>query len=341
MPEIQRQLASIRPISELILIPGADKVCLARVDDWKCVVSKEDFKVGDLCVFFEIDSHLPPGDARYDFLQRESREGTNGRIGPRIRTRKFFKGEYISQGLAMPLSLFPEIINPLPYDDVTEVLMVLKYEPILKSYNPSSSGTPRGNFPSFIPKTDQQRLENLRREYEDIWSKNYEVTVKRDGSSMTVYDATSYDRQGVCSRNLDLKIEEGGQFVEMEERYGLLQKIEGTDLALQGELFGPSIQQNPDGLKDRTFEVFDIYDIKTSTYLLPELRRVLCSTLEIQHVPVVYESISMSKFKDLADIHDAILADYPRTKEGWVFKATDGSYTFKVISPEYLAKQKD
>ena len=54
-----RQLATIREISDIRPIPGADRIVVAQVDGWECVVQKEEFHVGDRIVYVEVDSVVP------------------------------------------------------------------------------------------------------------------------------------------------------------------------------------------------------------------------------------------------------------------------------------------
>lgn len=110
-----RKLASIVEIGQLLPIEGADKieVAIPKGKGWKVVVGKGDFKIGELAVFFEIDSFLNPDDERYAFLKERclrkfvSKSGQVLRQGIKIKSIKL-RG-VISQGLLMPIDRFPEI----------------------------------------------------------------------------------------------------------------------------------------------------------------------------------------------------------------------------------------
>ena len=116
-----RKLASIQKIKSLTPIPNADRIELARVLGWKCVVKKGEFKVGDKCVYIEIDS-IPPSDNHvFDFLKH-----SNGKMD-RVKTIKL-RGQ-ISQGLAMPVNLFNGLDRYNIGDDITKVLGIKKWEP--------------------------------------------------------------------------------------------------------------------------------------------------------------------------------------------------------------------
>lgn len=110
----ERMLAYVVSIDEIKPIQGYDRVEYARVNGWWVIVSKNDnLKVGDKCVYFEVDSKVNSNDERFAFLEKKNYK---------IKTQKMCK--VISQGLLMPLSLFPEIKNAAINTDVTKILGV-------------------------------------------------------------------------------------------------------------------------------------------------------------------------------------------------------------------------
>lgn len=115
----ERELAYIVTVDAVDPIDGYDRIALARVGGWHCVVSKE-MKPGDKAVYFEIDSLLPAADERFKFCEKYKY---------RIKTQRMCKGAVLSQGLLMPLSEFPELANCEVGDFVTERLGVKYYEP--------------------------------------------------------------------------------------------------------------------------------------------------------------------------------------------------------------------
>ena len=104
-----RSLASIQRIVALKPIPEADRIECATVLGWECVVKKGEFKVGDLGVYFEIDS-LVPEIPTFEFLRSKKF---------RVKTCKM-KGQ-LAQGLMLPMSLFPDLTT-IEGTDVTDVL---------------------------------------------------------------------------------------------------------------------------------------------------------------------------------------------------------------------------
>lgn len=325
-----RKLASIKSIRKLVPIVGADFIESAIVDDWCCIVKKGEFSEGSLCVYFEIDSLLPE-ELRYEFLKASKRE-YSGINKYRIKTMKM-KG-VISQGLALPLELFPEIHQGFKVgDDVTEVLKILKYDSDEANDHTKGprSGNTSGKFPSFLPKTDQERIQNLPHYYENYKDHEWEETLKLDGSSLTCYkihtelslwqrikQAMGFSQSsyhfGVCSRNLELKRSDTYKKVfingDKASEYNqsdfwnivIEQEIEKylpIGFALQGELVGPKIQANHEKLDKNDFYVFDVYNITEHRYLLP-LERMdffgdyfMFDKCDIKHVPVVSDSIKV------------------------------------------------
>ena len=343
-----RKLATIREIDALTPIDGADAIECATVGGWKVVVKKGEFSVGDVAVYFEIDSWIPTEMAPFLSKGKEPRE-YEGIKGERLRTIKL-RGQ-LSQGLLIPYTNFPAVVNAfhqtrLATDedfDVTEILGIKKWE---KPMIAQLAGVCRGNFPTLIPKTDQERVQNLRKE---IWAafeadQKFEVTEKLEGSSMTVYQMKG--EFGVCSRNMDLKETEGNSFWSTARKDKIQEKMMEVDpywdFAIQGELIGPGIQGNIYKLTQPEFRVFDVYNIQAGEYLKPDARRALIERMGLKHVPVlkvdrelvegsIPEILQWAEYK-------SVLGDTER--EGIVFKEVNGGLTFKAISNKYLLGEK-
>lgn len=340
-----RKLATIRKIDALTPILGADAIECATVGGWKVVVKKGEYTVGDLAVYCEIDSWIPTELAAFLSKGKEPRE-FKGIKGERLRTVKL-RGQ-LSQGLLLPLStvycLPPTIEVDIMGNDVSEPLGIIKWE---MPMNAQLAGMARGNFPSVIPKTDQERCQNLVKEIDQaiIDCLQFEVTEKIEGSSMTVYLIDGVF--GVCSRNLDLKEEGGTTFWEVARRDNIEEKMRavstGADFAIQGELIGPGIQGNIYKLSKPEFRVFDVYNISGGFYMNPSGRRQLITMMGLLHVPVIaYQTTvpcrTVDELLTWAEGPSAITTSQER--EGIVFKHADGGMTFKAISNKYLLGEK-
>ena len=350
----ERKLASIRKIRGIGPIEGADAIELATIDGWQVVVKKNEFKVGDLVVYFEIDSWVPTEIAPFLSKGKEPRvyEGVKGE---RLRTVTL-RGA-LSQGLVIPITDelrteigFSELHNegrePQEGDDVTQILGIKKWEPDIPA---CLAGQVKGYFPGWITKTDQERAQNLVEEIRAAYERGdqFEVTIKLDGTSFTGYHRDG--EVGVCSRNLELKLNEANKdntFVKLFEESGLSTALQayGRNIAIQGEVMGPGIQGNREKLKEPQLFVFDIYDIDTRKYLGPAERMKVFNALkaigvEMQHVPVLNESAELPS----ADVGFLLKVAEGKSlnheiREGLVWKSVSGDFSFKTISNLYLLK---
>lgn len=93
-----RELAYIVKIDNILPIEGADRVELACVGGWRIMVKKNQFKVGDYAIYFEIDSKVPEEEP-FMFLAPKHFK---------VKTQKYFKGTVLSQGLLMSFDDFKD-----------------------------------------------------------------------------------------------------------------------------------------------------------------------------------------------------------------------------------------
>lgn len=334
-----RKMATIRKISAIESIPEADKICTYVIDGWKVVDSIGKYKIGDLVVFCEIDSFIPNSIAPFLTASDRFPKEYLGIKGERLKTKKL-RG-VISQGLILPI--IQNVINGLEEgEDVSEALGIVKYDPPLPA---QLAGQAKGNFPSLVPKTDQERIQNINLEK---YYGEYEVTEKLEGSSCTFY----LDLEGnfeVCSRNLSLKEDENNSFWKAAHMYNVKEKMLEANLfgyAIQGELVGEGIQGNIYNIKGLDFYIYDIYDTKQAKYLSNRERTLICAEIGLNHVPIIEECfpVNEEKPKDhlLISAESKSVLNPKQEREGLVFKnINDTSKSFKCISNRYLIKQKD
>lgn len=339
-----RKLATIRKINEINSIPNANAIEVASVDGWKVVVKKGEFAVDDLACFCEIDSWVPHELAPFLSKGQEPKE-YNGVKGNRLRTVKL-RGQ-ISQGLLLPISIVEDQVTTeyqvVEGANVTELLGIQKWEAPLPT---QLAGEMRGLFPSFIPKTDQERVQNLTNEIKQWKDLEFEITEKLDGSSCTMY----LDSEGVfhvCSRNLDIKPSDTNSFWQVAKKYNVEAQLNGLNgfknVAIQGELVGPGIQGDPYRFSEIDFFVFDIYDARKGKYFTSKLRRETCHIFGMKHVPVICPNYVGNELFPMTI--DGILSlaqsksklNTKTEREGLVFKCiTDPSIHFKAINNKYL-----
>lgn len=341
---MSRKLATVRRIDAIDPIPGADAIEVATVGGWKTVVAKKDgFKAGDLAIYCEVDSWIPTELAPFLSKGKEPRE-YNGVKGERLRTIKL-RGQ-LSQGLLLPT------VGQTPLtgedDDLTEFLGIQKWE---KPIPAQLAGQVRGNFPTQVPKTDQERVQNIVKEVVAANENGlkFEITEKLEGSSCTFF----MDMEGefhVCSRNLDLKRDENNSFWRAAIKYDVeakLREFEQLGIAIQGELIGPGIQDNIYKLNDIEFHVFDIYDVRQGKYLAPMERRTIVDHLDLKHVPILAQDAALYDTLGITDVPGILkFAEgnsrllNTQEREGIVFKEVNGGMTFKAISNKYLLGEK-
>lgn len=343
MEDFERKMAWVARIDEIKKHPNADAIELAIIGGWQVVVKIGEFKAGDLVIYCSIDSWIPTALAPFLSGDRAPRV-YNDVPGERLRTVKL-RSE-LSQGLVLPISLLEERVQSgfQEGDDVGPLLGIQKWE---QPINPQLAGVARGNFPSWIRKTDAERVQNLKREvFGDKSDPDmlYEVTVKVDGSSMTV--GYNNGELVVCSRNINLRLDsDSTAFVRMAGELGLIDSLPkiGRNIAIQGELYGDGIQGNPEKISGQKFAAFNIWDIDAQKYLPASERLELVVQLGIPHTKILHEATTL---KDIGCVDMESVLKYaegpslnPNTsREGLVFKSVDGSFMWKAISNTYLLK---
>jgi RNA ligase (TIGR02306 family) len=366
-PTPERELATVRRISSLEPIvfineegseETANAIEYAQVGGWNVVVQKGLYNVGDLCIYVEIDSILPVDKKEFAFLD-----------GKRLRTKKL-KG-YISQGICFPLFILETVLPggflysqsenhiiicdndtdalyvPIEEDlDLTLMLGVTKYEPG-EPQDPNA----KGSFPSFIPKTNESRVQNIGRELRKYaGSKAYSME-KMEGSSITLYAKLNPDEtvdSGICSRNNELKIEDSqSKFVVTGKPYldklvDLVSRGHIDSIALQGELIGEGIQGNIYKLKGHTIKFFTAYNISKGKRLDIHEFTELINRIGAEHVPIIDTDLTLvNDTKLYLEMADGKSMLNPNTnREGLVIRTYDNTFSMKAISNKYLLKQK-
>lgn len=338
---MERKLASIRKIDEILPIQGADRIELARIGGWKVITGKGNFKTGDEIIYFEIDSFIRLDNNKLkDYIDenmiKRCKKVFNQQEGILIKTMKM-RGEY-SQGF-----ILPNFLNAKLDEDLTEILEVQKYElPQPQVQNA------KGNFPNFIRKTDCERIQNLKY----IPNCRYEITIKYDGTSFTAYRFN--DLKGVCSRNLELKLDDSNIYTDIYKKYNIEKKLEkyGRNIAIQGEIIGPNVQNNPMKLNTLELKIFSIWDIDKQEYLSPVERIEICKNLDLPIASIAPIGQMMTPWELMNESEDfynsegftkkfqTYMLNYVETKnpdmEGYVLKSSDGKNIIKVINNSYI-----
>lgn len=346
-----RKLASIQKIWKIEPIEGADKIELAHVQGWQCVVNKGQFKEGDLAVYFEIDSFLPIREC-FEFL-RSSSYKVNPILGEgfKLKTMKF-KGQ-ISQGLVLPVSMFNIVITTSDAEaigtDVTEFLGVRKW---VEEERVTTGGTVIGGLPYDVPHSDETRVQNYPELIQEFAGLEYYISTKCDGSSHSV----SLDENGfhVTGHNYEYKDDGKSSFYEYAKNREIENKIRKycfetniKTLTIQGEFCGAGIQKNPLRLQKPDWFIFTVRVNGERVGL--DLMNIICAALDLKTVPIEEVDYDLpSKYPTVESLLERADGHYETggKKEGIVIRPTKPQYSntistslsMKVVSNKYLLR---
>ena len=277
-------LATIQKIKAIRPHNNADALELATVLGWQVVIKKGEFKAGDLAIYVVIDTVLPE-KPEFEFLRNK-----HFRIKP-IRLR----GEE-SAGICFPLSILGDLAtppqegwaDPVEGTDVTAKIGVIHYE---KPIPAELAGQMIGHFPGFLIITDEDNIRTYPDALPEMWGRPYYITRKDDGCSGTFF--VKNGEFGVCSRRIWLKESETNGFWRMAKKYDieriLREAFPDQDVAIQGEVCGPGIQDNHLGLTEMELHIFNLFDIKTRSYAMFDKLSVFCKNHNLPMVTVINE----------------------------------------------------
>jgi RNA ligase (TIGR02306 family) len=353
MSGINRKLASIQRVSKVEPLQNADTLEVATVLGWKCVVRKGDFHEGDIAAYFEIDSWLPE-KPEFEFLRKNCwKENDNGK-GFRIKTIRL-RGQ-VSQGLLMRISELSGLAHRGTFEvgeNLTEILEVGLYNPPIPA---ELKGLVKGQFPAFIQKTDEPRVQLLQSVLSRRKGLRCYVTEKVDGTSATYY--LKGGEFGVCSRNLELLESSGNAHWAVARENKIEEKMRafseahgGVDFALQGEIIGCGVNRNPLKVQGKKVLFFNLFDIAEYNYYSVDWFMVAVLEMGLETVPVLDMNFTLTDDMDaLVKYSEGNSALNPSEKrEGVVVRAFQevldlemakgfgsGRISFKVVNPQYL-----
>lgn len=259
----ERELAYVVKVDEIRPIEGADRVEVAIVNGWHIMVRKDQFKPGDLAVYFEIDSKVP---AEEPFMFLEPKHF-------KIKTQKYFKGTVISQGLLMGFEDFGwekdayklgdfltqklKVTYAVEEDNARKASSVDKYKKMAQRHGKLFSHQPfrwlmrrtwgkkvlflffgktsdkKAGWPAWVAKTDEERVENMPWIFDN--KSPFVATEKIDGTSTTFTMKRGKFRKNdfyVCSRNVVFDKPDKNCFydtnvyIEMAEKYDIEKILE-------------------------------------------------------------------------------------------------------------------
>jgi len=369
--ENERKLAHVEILENLTPIENADKIEVAQVLGWNCVVKKNEFKIGEKVIYIEVDSVLPEKE-EYEFLRERKF---------RVRTIKL-RGQ-VSQGLVIPLP--DKLKNSKVGDDVTEYLGIQKYltpterseadtenKRILNEKNKLKkflmryswfrriflTKNQRTSFPYWVSKTDEERIQNIPKSLEWFKDKEVYVTEKVDYQSVTFTGKNIPNttflfgkllpkkfKFVVCSRNM-VNNDKNSLYWKIAKKYNIEQILrENPTLTIQGEQGDTKVQGNKYNIKSECLWVFNVIDHEKN-YCFNDIEILeFCNKYNLQTVPLLKNKIILSDLgstvQELVEFSKgkSVLADIPR--EGVVVRCIENGkkiLSFKAINPDFLLK---
>jgi RNA ligase (TIGR02306 family) len=328
--------ATIQKILDTRPAENSDNLDVVKVLGWQIVTKRNEFSVGDLICFVEIDSLLPDSNPAFEFLRNKKF---------RIKTVKL-RGN-LSQGIVFPMSILPETDNVLFLEDtdVSEILGIIHYE---KPIPASLRGQIKGNFPAYVSRTDEPRIQSYPGVIEEFRGVECYSTVKCDGTS-----SSFINKDGdiwICSRNWGYKETNELLYWQIAKKFNIEDVLKDAgNIAIQGEICGPSIQKNRMQLTSHEIFIFDVWDIDKQEYFdFPELRD-FCTRYEIPMVPLADIFIFNHTIEQLLEMAKGVYQGTQNRREGIVIRPTINRFSealkrrlsVKILNNDYLLKDEE
>lgn len=329
MPAVEADypLAKIVRIVSKRAIPGAISVEVYEIAGWQLVSRIGDFEIGSYAIYFSINTVFP------DLFEHDT--SLSGLV---LKTKKI-RGE-LSQGLLAPITWLSASAEITEDKDYTNYFKLKKWVPDSEGEVYLAVGE---EFPDSVPKTDEPRVQNITAMLAGMKDRKICITEKMDGTSATyILNNCKFD---ICGRNY---INPKGHYMDICKMYDIENKMMtlGRNLAIQGEIIGPKINNNNHKVKNYSYHVFNIYDIDKSSYLLWDDIVSICEILGLNTVKVLFrgvvdvENLNHKYFLEMADSHK-YAGSIPA--EGVVVKTDDNAasrISFKAISNSRIMREK-
>lgn len=354
------KLATIQKIIKISPIEGADLIEKVNVLGWEIVVKKDEYRLGELCTYIQIDT-IVPELPEFEFLRAKKF---------RVKTIKLKK--QISQGLIVPLPVgkwkegddVTDIIgvkkfeksdnNPerfqkprIPKKGIKKWVYIFKYHFLFK-YFPALQTKSRSPFPkNLVSITDEERIQNIPQVLKEYAGKLFVVSYKLDGSSITIIHSKvlSKSKFRICSRRFELHDKENDWY-KVFENSGFKTEIEKLvlhfntdDIIVQGEAVG-KFNGNYHKIPKDEIRLFNIY-VNGKRLNQQEFIKI-CVEKNLPHCPFYKEIIlnhSLKEILETSEIKDLINKN--AEAEGLVWRCVEDNLSFKVINNKYLLKNNE
>lgn len=323
------KLASVEKIKEVIAHPNADRLDLVKILGYQLVTEKGLYQAGDFVIYIQPDTVLPA----------QPWAETYRKYSPKRVKAVRLRGEW-SDGIAVPLENVGFGDNPEWFEgrDLSDLIGVVKYEPpVPQELNAI------GHLPFGIPKTDEERWENLKEE-ELQYGELADITLKVDGQSCSFYYNIEEDKFGCLGRTLEFDTDAQNNYTAHINKLNIKDKLinyckkHNVSLCLRGESYGQGIQAfeaNPHSKKQKNIAFFSVYNITDRKYERKNDAFYfinVCEELNFPTVDVVEKNIVLSP--ELINKYSQELKELRgQLFEGVVVNTTQNSY--KIINKNY------
>lgn len=233
-------------------------------------------------------------------------------------------------------------------------ILNIKKKSIYKKYLSKKS---KAQWPSWVVKTDEERVQNLTRYFrEDSEERKhtYTATEKLDGSSST-FTARRVGKKKfeyyICSRNMVCNENaENNMWVEMSKKYDMknvcINILKNCDklsyVTIQGETYG-TVQKRKYGNKNRMAVFNLIFGYNDGTIIRYNPEDMYCffqaNYPHIECVPIIATGFKLpDTCEELLKMAGGPSAIDGGMREGIVLRSGDGKISFKAVDNEYLTK---
>lgn len=322
--------ATIELVENIRKHPNADKLDLCNILGFSCVTKREQFSDGDKIVYVRPDTVFPAADWAAEYRKYSPK---------RIKAIRL-RGEW-SEGVIIPFTALPQeyleqLTNIEIGTEISDVIGITHYEPPMPQDLSAKGGLPHG-----IPKTDEERFENLKRlPYGEV----IDVQLKIDGQSCSYYYDFETKEFGVLGRTLEIKPDAENRYTENVALYDIETKLraygekEQLSLVIRGESYGAGLQgheNNPHAKMNKGWAMFSVFLIKERKYAEKDHRyyfKTVAAEIELPIAPILEENVILTP--ELVQKYSIGISEIKgKPFEGVVLKLPNDS--FKIINKNY------
>ena len=278
-----RDLCTVSRIDKLIPIENKQYIELATVNNYTVIVTKGDFKVGDLCIYCFYDT-ICPNNKMFEHLKKYCHYST---LYDGYRITEMKMAGVFSSGIIFGLDIVDKKYHKLG-TDLTEILGIQRYDPEEKKEVTSKKQNKLLKFlmrykffrrlrkllfgkkvskvyPLTVHKSNETNVETnfnkLPKDHE------YYLTEKLEGQAGCWLIKGRKNKFMQFSHNVYRDMKENNTWTKVNYAYDLEEilkkhyKETKTRIAIQGEICGPGIQRNVYGFKELKLFVYKVTNV--------------------------------------------------------------------------------